>query len=37
MATKKRPETMAFHALQEAFKQNKLRIYLDYGRINKPN
>lgn len=31
-----RADKLTFHALQKAVEQNKLRIYLDYGRINRP-
>lgn len=31
-----RADTMAFNALQKAVEQDKLRIYLDYGKINRP-
>lgn len=31
-----RADSLTFHALQKAVKQDKLRIYLDYGKINRP-
>lgn len=31
-----RADKMTFHALQKAVELDKLRIYLDYGRINRP-
>lgn len=31
-----RADTMAFNALQKAVEQDKLRIYLDYGKVNRP-
>lgn len=34
--TKSRADTMTFHALQKAVMQDKLRIYLDYGKVNRP-
>ena len=31
-----RAEMMIYHALTKAVNENKLRIYLDYGKINRP-
>lgn len=31
-----RADKLTYHALQKAISQDKLRIYLDYGKINKP-
>lgn len=31
-----RADSLTFHALQKAVEQDKLRIYLDYGKINRP-
>ena len=34
---KNRAEVLAFNALQKAVAQDKLRLYLDYGKINRPS
>ena len=31
-----RADQLAYHALQKAIEQDKLRIYLDYGKVNRP-
>ena len=31
-----RADILAFNALQRAVEQDKLRLYMDYGRINRP-
>ena len=31
-----RADLMKFHALKRAVEQDKLRIYLDYGKVNRP-
>ncbi len=39
MAEKKihsKADTLTYKALQKAIEQNKLRVYMDYGRINRP-
>ena len=34
--TRNRADNMTYKALQKAIEQNKLRLYLDYAKINRP-